>query len=90
MPHKDSSQDPQKAEGGVGCAAMPPGAWQVRQCPAWWHPPVLDSEDQLVEAVHVLEAGLVCHRVDDKETISSPHVLLPHCTELLLACSIQN
>lgn len=55
-----------------------------------WHPPVLDSEDQLVEAVHVLEAGLVCHRVDDEETISSPHVLLPHCTELLLACSIQN
>lgn len=54
------------------------------------HPPVFDSEDQLVEAVHVLEAGLVCHRVDYKEAISSPHVLLPHRTELLLACSIQN
>lgn len=74
--------------------------WDVQPCPqdglqgqavpSLWHSPVLDSEDQLVEPVHVLEAGLVCHWVDDQETISSPHVLLPHCTELLLACSIQN
>lgn len=58
--------------------------------PVVQHPPVFDSEDQLVETVHVLKAGLVCHRIDYKETISSPHVLLPHRAELLLACRVQN
>lgn len=66
------------------------GRSRVRQRLAPRHPPVLDSEDQLVEPVHVLEASLVRHRVDYKKTISSPHVLLPHCAELLLARSIQN
>lgn len=84
MPPCDLSQDTQKAEAGIRCAAIPQDGGEPLD------PPVLDSEDQLVEPVHVLEAGLVCHRVDNEETISSPHVLLPHCTELLLACSIQN
>lgn len=52
--------------------------------------PVFDPEDELMEAVHVLEAGFVCHREDDEEPVPCPHVLLPHCTELLLAGCVQH
>lgn len=52
--------------------------------------PVLDAQDELVEAVHVLEAGLVCDRVDDEEAVPRAHVLLPHGAELLLPGRVQN
>lgn len=43
-----------------------------------------------MEAIDVLEAGFVCHREDDEESIPRPHVLLPHCAELLLAGCVQH
>lgn len=43
-----------------------------------------------MEAIDVLEAGFVRHREDDEESIPCPHVLLPHCTELLLAGCVQH
>lgn len=43
-----------------------------------------------MEAIDMLEAGFVCHREDDEESIPCPHVLLPHCTELLLAGCVQH
>ena len=52
--------------------------------------PVLDAQDELVEAVHVLEAGLVCDREDDEEAVPCAHVLLPHGAELLLSGCVQN
>lgn len=42
-----------------------------------------------MESVNVFKAGLVCHREDDQEAVSRPHVLLPHCTELLLTGRVQ-
>ena len=32
----------------------------------------------------------ICDRVDQKEPFPGTHVLLPHCTELLLTSCIQN
>lgn len=58
--------------------------------PAPLCPPVLDAQDELVEAVHVLEAGLVRDREDDEEAVPRAHVLLPHGTELLLPGRVQN
>lgn len=55
-----------------------------------WASPVFDPKDELVEAVHMFKAGLVCDREHDEEPVPSPHVLFPHSTELLLACCIQN
>lgn len=46
--------------------------------------PVLDTQNELVEAVHVLEAGLVGDGEHDEEAIPSAHVLFPHGAELLL------
>lgn len=43
-----------------------------------------------MEAVHVLEAGLVCDGVDDEEAVPRAHVLLPHGAELLLPGCVQN
>lgn len=58
--------------------------------PAPLCPPVLDAQDELVEAVDVLEAGLVRDREDDEEAVPRAHVLLPHGTELLLPGRVQN
>lgn len=52
--------------------------------------PVLDTQNELVEAVHVLEAGLVGDGVDNEEAIPCAHVLFPHGTELLLPGCVQN
>lgn len=38
----------------------------------------------------MLKAGLVCHREDNEESISCPHILLPHRTELLLTGCVQH
>lgn len=43
-----------------------------------------------MKAVDVFEAGFVGHREDDEEAVPCPHILLPHCTELLLAGSVQH
>lgn len=43
-----------------------------------------------MESVNMFKAGLVCHREDDQEAVSCPHVLLPHRTELLLAGCVQH
>lgn len=43
-----------------------------------------------MEAVHVLEAGLVRDGEDDEEAVPCAHVLLPHGTELLLPGRVQN
>ncbi len=43
-----------------------------------------------MESVNVFKAGLVCHREDDEEAVSCPHILLPHGTELLLAGCVQH
>lgn len=37
----------------------------------------------------MFKACLVRDGEDDEETISCPHVLLPHRTKLLLACCVQ-
>lgn len=43
-----------------------------------------------MEAIDVLKAGFVRHRENDEESIPCPHVLLPHCAELLLAGCVQH
>lgn len=52
--------------------------------------PVLDTQDELVEAVHMLKAGFVSDGVDDEEAVPRTHVLLPHGTELLLPSRVQH
>lgn len=52
--------------------------------------PVLDTQNELVEAIHMLEAGLVGDRVHNEEAIPRAHVLFPHGTELLLPSGVQN
>lgn len=52
--------------------------------------PVFDPQDELMEPVHVLKAGLVSDGKDDEEAVPRPHVLLPHGAELLLACRVQH
>ena len=58
--------------------------------PSCWILPVLDPQYKLMKSVHMFKAGLVCDREDNEESISCPHILLPHCTELLLAGRIQH
>lgn len=43
-----------------------------------------------MKSVDMLKAGLVCHREDDEESISCPHILLPHSTEFLLTGCVQH
>lgn len=43
-----------------------------------------------MESVNMFKAGLVCHREDDEEAVSCPHVLLPHRAELLLSGCVQH
>ena len=43
-----------------------------------------------MKSVDMLKAGLVRHGEDDEESISCPHVLLPHSTELLLTSCVQH
>lgn len=54
------------------------------------NPPVFDSKYELMKSVDVLKAGLVRHREDNEESVSRPHVLLPHRTEFFLTSGVQH
>lgn len=43
-----------------------------------------------MESVNMFKAGFVRHGEDNQEAVSRPHVLLPHCTELLLTSCVQH
>lgn len=43
-----------------------------------------------MKSIDVFKAGLVSHREDDEETVSCPHVLFPHRTELFLSSCVQH
>jgi hypothetical protein len=51
---------------------------------------VFDAQDLLLEGGDFLEALAGCDVVDQKETLSCPHVLLAHGTVLLLTSGIEN
>ena len=42
-----------------------------------------------VEVSHIFKGRWVCNWVHQHEAVPFPHVLLPHCTELLLTSSVQ-
>lgn len=54
------------------------------------HLPILNSENELMEPIHMFKAGFICDRINYKEAISRPHVLLSHCTEFFLTSSVQD
>lgn len=51
---------------------------------------VLDPENLFLEFGHLLEAGVIRQREHQQESFATPHVLLPHRTELLLTGSVQD
>jgi len=48
---------------------------------------VLGLRDLGAGAAHLLERGAVAHRVDQREAVAAPHVLLAHRAELVLPCN---
>lgn len=51
--------------------------------------PVLDPQDLCVEVLYVLEAVEVSDGEHEQEPVPLPHILLPHCAELLLTRRVQ-
>jgi len=52
------------------------------------HSPIFDSQHLSIEVLDINKWPAICHWVDYQISITRTHILLPHCTELILSSSV--